>query len=68
MALISMVVIIVTVITQGARVPSESRGDVRGHLFVSDGFFRAVAVISFGRLITISVHFACLYSPFAYRR
>ena len=45
-----MCVIIITVITQGARVPAESRGDFRGLLFVSDGFFQAVGVISFGLL------------------
>jgi sodium-coupled neutral amino acid transporter 11 len=44
-----MVVIVVTVITQGFRVPAESRGDVRGSLFINDGFFQAVGVISFGK-------------------
>ncbi|KAF7503963.1 hypothetical protein GJ744_002988 [Endocarpon pusillum] len=47
LALISMCVIIITVITQGARVPAESKGDFRGLLFVSNGFFQAVGVISF---------------------
>ncbi len=44
-----MCIIIITVITQGARVPAESKGDFRGLLFVSDGFFQAVGVISFGK-------------------
>ena len=48
LALISMVVIILTVLTQGPRVDSEYRGDLRGELFVNSGFFQAVGVISFG--------------------
>ncbi|RAK72355.1 putative amino acid transporter [Aspergillus fijiensis CBS 313.89] len=47
LALVSMVVIVVAVITQGFRVPSESRGDVKSLLFVNSGFFQAVGVISF---------------------
>ena len=48
LALISMLVIIVTVITQGAQVPAELRGDVKGSLFVRGGVFQAIGVISFG--------------------
>lgn len=48
LALISMVVIVFTVITQGFRVPPESRGDFKGLIFVNSGFFQAVGVISFG--------------------
>ena len=40
--------IIITVITQGARVPTDLRGDVKGSLFVRDGIFQAIGVISFG--------------------
>ncbi|KAI2787382.1 Vacuolar amino acid transporter 2 [Penicillium oxalicum] len=47
LALISMVIIVITVITQGFRVPAESRGDIRGHLIIDSGFFQAVGVISF---------------------
>ncbi|KAJ5179779.1 Vacuolar amino acid transporter 2 [Penicillium capsulatum] len=47
LALISMLVIVVTVVTQGFRVPSESRGEVKSHLIVNSGFFQAVGVISF---------------------
>ncbi|GAD95536.1 amino acid transporter [Paecilomyces variotii No. 5] len=47
LALISMVVIVFTVITQGFRVPPESRGDFKGLIFVNSGFFQAVGVISF---------------------
>ena len=43
-----MFIIIVTVVTQGAFVDSDLRGSVRGLLFVNDGFFQAVGVISFG--------------------
>ena len=48
LALVSMVIIVVTVITQGFRVPPESRGDFQGHIVVNSGFFQAVGVISFG--------------------
>ncbi|EXJ59114.1 hypothetical protein A1O7_06545 [Cladophialophora yegresii CBS 114405] len=47
LALISMLVIIVTVVTQGASVDPELRGNLKGLLFVNDGFFQAVGVISF---------------------
>ena len=49
LALISMLVIIVTVVTQGARVPKELRGDLKGSLFIQDGIFQAIGVISFGK-------------------
>ena len=48
LALISMSVILVTVITQGARIDPDLRGDLKGELFVNSGFFQAVGVISFG--------------------
>ena len=48
MALVSMVVIIITVITQGFRVPAESRGQLRGSLIINEGVFQAIGVISFG--------------------
>ncbi|KEF56370.1 uncharacterized protein A1O9_07951 [Exophiala aquamarina CBS 119918] len=47
LALISMFIIIVTVVTQGVVVDSDLRGSVKGLLFVNDGFFQAVGVISF---------------------
>ncbi|KAL4809051.1 transmembrane amino acid transporter protein-domain-containing protein [Aspergillus unguis] len=47
LALLSMAVIVVAVITQGFRVPKESRGDVKSLLFLNSGFFQAVGVISF---------------------
>lgn len=46
-----MLVIVVAVITQGFRVPSESRGEVKSILFANSGFFQAVGVISFGKLL-----------------
>lgn len=49
LALISMLVIIVTVITQGARVPPELHGTLRGSLFINAGIFQAIGVISFGK-------------------
>lgn len=50
LALVSMSIIVITVITQGFRVPAESRGEIKSHLFVNSGFFQAVGVISFGML------------------
>ncbi|KAL2399852.1 Vacuolar amino acid transporter 2 [Exophiala dermatitidis] len=47
LALISMFIIILTVVTQGAIVDPELRGSLKGLLFVNDGFFQAVGVISF---------------------
>lgn len=43
-----MLIIVVTVVTQGAVVDSDLRGNLRGLLFINDGFFQAVGVISFG--------------------
>lgn len=43
-----MVIIVVAVITQGFRVPAESRGEVKSYLIINSGFFQAVGVISFG--------------------
>ncbi|EON62705.1 hypothetical protein W97_01929 [Coniosporium apollinis CBS 100218] len=47
LALISMLVIIVTVITQGFRVPAESKGQLRGSIIIHNGVFQAIGVISF---------------------
>jgi solute carrier family 38 (sodium-coupled neutral amino acid transporter), member 11 len=48
-ALVSMVVIIVTVVVQGAMVPKEERGSFsRPLLTVNSGIFQAIGVISFG--------------------
>lgn len=46
-----MLIIIVTVVTQGAAVDPDLRGALRGSLFVNDGFFQAVGVISFGMIV-----------------
>lgn len=43
-----MLVIVVTVVIQGFRVPPELRGDLKGNLVINSGFFQAVGVISFG--------------------
>jgi sodium-coupled neutral amino acid transporter 11 len=42
-----MVIIIITVVTQGFRVPSESRGQLRGGILIHSGIFEAIGVISF---------------------
>ncbi|KAK7568695.1 amino acid transporter [Phyllosticta citricarpa] len=46
-ALISMIVIIVTVLTQGFTVPKEMKGQITGSLIINDGIFQAIGVISF---------------------
>ena len=43
-----MLIILVTVLTQGPLVDHDLRGDLKGLLFANDGFFQAVGVISFG--------------------
>ncbi|EME44736.1 hypothetical protein DOTSEDRAFT_72255 [Dothistroma septosporum NZE10] len=47
LALISMLVIIITVVTQGPLLPSAMRGQLKGSLLINDGFFQAIGVISF---------------------
>ncbi|CAI6338343.1 unnamed protein product [Periconia digitata] len=47
LALISMGIIIVTVITQCFRVPPEARGTLSGSLVIHSGLFEAIGVISF---------------------
>jgi len=45
-----MAVIIVTVVVQGFLVPKEERGTItKQHLFINDGIFQAIGVISFGK-------------------
>lgn len=50
-----MAIIVIAVITQGAQVPAEMKGDLSGHLIISDGFFQAIGVISFGEFYEISL-------------
>ncbi|KAE8856707.1 hypothetical protein PTNB73_09429 [Pyrenophora teres f. teres] len=47
LALVSMIVIIITVATQAFRVPPESKGQLRGSLVINSGIFEAIGVISF---------------------
>ncbi|KAI5286816.1 hypothetical protein KEM52_001854 [Ascosphaera acerosa] len=47
MALVSMLVIVVAVITQGFGVPPEARGDYKGYLIIHGGLTQAIGVISF---------------------
>ncbi|EER43566.1 amino acid transporter [Histoplasma capsulatum H143] len=50
LALVSMVVIVITVIIEGIRAPNDLRGDQLPLIFSqSNGFFQAVGVISFGK-------------------
>ena len=60
LALFSMLVIIVTVITQGVRVPADLRGNLKGSLFIRDGIFQAIGVISFGRKFEEPIDFGLL--------
>lgn len=48
LALISMLVIIITVITQGPRVPTDMKGNLKGSLLIESGVAQAIGVISFG--------------------
>lgn len=47
LALVSMGVIIVTVVTQGPLQASSLRGQLKGSLLINDGVFQAIGVISF---------------------
>ena len=73
LALISMLVILMTVVIQGFRTPGSSRGDLHGILFINSGVFQAIGVISFGEFSwslasmdpadKTSVAFVCRWSP-----
>jgi hypothetical protein len=52
-----MFVIIVTVITQGFRVPSELKGELKGGILIHSGIFEAICVISFGKQLGLA--FTC---------
>jgi solute carrier family 38 (sodium-coupled neutral amino acid transporter), member 11 len=49
LALISMLVIIIAIITQGARLPVDLRGSFTSLLFFEEGIFQAIGIISFGK-------------------
>ena len=42
-----MIVIIITVLIEGPRMPADLRGPVTGSLFINNGVFQAIGVISF---------------------
>jgi sodium-coupled neutral amino acid transporter 11 len=46
-ALVSMLIIVLTVLIQGPMAPAESKGPVKGSLLINDGVFQAIGVISF---------------------
>ena len=48
MALVSMLVILLAVVVQGALAPMDLRGDLKGSLVLRPGIFQAIGVISFG--------------------
>lgn len=56
LALISMLIILITVVTQGWAIPAESRGKIgKEMMWINDGVFQAIGVISFA--------FVCRKSP-----
>jgi len=56
LALISMLVIILTVVTQGFTVPAENKGSFSKPLLtVNEGVFQAIGVISFGKYLENSI-------------
>jgi solute carrier family 38 (sodium-coupled neutral amino acid transporter), member 11 len=57
-AVISMGVILVTVVVQGALAPKEARGslDSVNLLVINDGIFQAIGVISFGKCFLPTIY------------
>jgi hypothetical protein len=52
-----MAIILITVVTQGVRVPTESRGKFSTPLLtINNGIFQAIGVISFGSFVTSALH------------
>lgn len=47
LALISMLIIILTILTQGPQQPPSLRGQLQGSLLINNGVFQAIGVISF---------------------
>lgn len=47
LALISMLIIIVTVLTQGPSVPASMKGPIKGSILIHSNVFQAIGVISF---------------------
>lgn len=43
-----MLIIITVIITQGPRVPSDLKGDLKGSFFIRGGVLEAIGIISFG--------------------
>lgn len=52
-----MLIIVITVVIEGIRAPSDLRGDIKGYLLVRPQFFQAVGVISFGELLILLYRF-----------
>lgn len=48
-----MLVILVTVITQGPRVDPALKGNLKGSLGIQSGIFQAIGVISFGACLPV---------------
>ncbi|KAI5212137.1 putative amino acid transporter [Aureobasidium subglaciale] len=56
LALFSMLIIVITVITQGPSVPAEMKGPIKGSLIINNGVFQAIGVISFGTCLSLLLH------------
>jgi solute carrier family 38 (sodium-coupled neutral amino acid transporter), member 11 len=48
-----MLIILITVITQGFRVPADMKGPLKGGIIIHSGIFQAIGVISFGKRFPI---------------
>lgn len=50
-----MLIILITVLTQGPTVPQNMKGKISGSLIINDGVFQAVGVISFGNYMILEI-------------
>ena len=48
-----MFIIIITIVTQGPRMPPDVRGPLKGSIFVNTGILQAIGVISFGKRVFV---------------
>lgn len=49
-----MLVILITVVTQGTKLPASEKGDISKSLYINSGIFQAIGVISFGRSTSVT--------------
>lgn len=58
-----MLIIIATIITQGARVADDLRGDLQGSILIRGGIAQAIGVISFGKIASSSTKVYSIDGP-----